>query len=79
MFEILAGFISIAKTALAVIIAHRNQRRRVTGAILERQASYTWWELPCMRDFWEVTVPDFTEQLWIQTFRMTRSTFEAMQ
>lgn len=79
MFEILAGFISIAKTALAVIIAHRKQRGRVTGAILEKQASYTWWERPCMRDFWEVIVPDFTEQLWVQTFRMTRSTFDAMQ
>lgn len=65
--------ISIATMTLTVNIANQRQHRRVTGAILERQAPYMWKQ-PDMRDFREVILCDFTE-LQIQILRMSRSTF----
>lgn len=38
-------FVSTATATLAIIIAYQRQRRRVMGAVLERQA---------LRDFWKV-------------------------
>lgn len=55
--------------ALAVNAANRRHRQRVTGATLERRTSCTK-NRPRMRDFWEVTVRDFTKEPWIQNFRM---------
>lgn len=63
-------FISIATTALTVIIAYLRQHRRVMGVMLKRQAP-VMCERPHMRDFCEVMVHNFKQELWIQNFRMT--------
>uniref|UniRef100_A0A672NAF0 Uncharacterized protein n=1 Tax=Sinocyclocheilus grahami TaxID=75366 RepID=A0A672NAF0_SINGR len=66
-------FTYIAANALAVFVFNRRCRR-VIQAVMARQMPYTW-ERPRMRLFWEVIVRDFTEDLWIQNFRMNASTF----
>lgn len=51
--------ILIATMTLTVNIASQRQHRRVTGAILERQAPYMWKQ-PDMKDFREVILRNFT-------------------
>lgn len=52
---------------------YRRQPRHVKGATLESQAPYAL-EQPHRRDFRKMTVQYFTEELCIQSFRVTRST-----
>lgn len=66
--------ILIATMTLTVDIANHRQHRRVTVAILERQAPYMWKQ-PDIGDFREVILHDFTEERQIQILRMSRSTF----
>lgn len=43
-------------------------------AVLQGPRTLTW-EQPRVRDFWEATVRDFTEELCIQNFRVTRISY----
>lgn len=66
----------VITTVLAIIIANQRHHRHVVLAMPERPNAYMW-EQPCMIDFWKVVV-HLTQELWIQHFRMTCSTFEEL-
>lgn len=67
--------ISAAATAVAVFIVNRRRRRRI---IIQRRSPYVW-QRPRIRDLWEKIVnEEFTNELWIQNFGMTRDTFNEL-
>ena len=71
----LGTLISGAATAVAVPIMNRRRRQCI---IAQRRGPYVW-QWPRIRDFWEKIVnEEFTDELWIQHFRMTRDTFNEL-
>ena len=66
--------ITVVTTAVAAVIIRRRRQR----VILQRRSPYVW-ERTRIRDFWErIVTEEFTDELWIQNFRMTRDTFNEL-
>lgn len=78
LVDVLAGLLLLPQLHLLLLLLIKGNVGELMGAVLERRAPYRW-KRPCLRDFWQVTVCDFTKELWIQNFRMTALTFDMLR
>ncbi|KAK7884157.1 hypothetical protein WMY93_027280 [Mugilogobius chulae] len=59
------------------IAFHRQRRKRVLSLmLLEPRSSPRAWSTPRSTRWWDATVPAFTEEEWLDNFRMSEETFE---